>query len=223
MVSQSEHYKGAFRMPIIPEDKGVIEPPNTLPSETAGTPSTPNSLTPETPVDPAIPNDLTAIAAVLPVTPNDLSSRCGNTFIPFTDIGDNWTDDGGGAYSRVTDAASSSISYTATDYNEGDIVAFTFTVSNLSGLGFRASVQGGALVLMSSDTNGVHTLVCIAGASGTTRILNQNVTTEGTVSDISVSCDFIPIPNVIPSEPVVDPSIPNVLTSLPANNPSPPN
>ena len=102
---------------------------------------------------------------------------------PATSIGVSWTDNGNGSYTRVAGGSNDEISETVSAIPSGAAVAVTLDLDYAGGT-FNVRVQGGVGVTLPTST-GTHTVICIAGASGTTRVRASNANAAGTFSDIT--------------------------------------
>lgn len=108
-----------------------------------------------------------------------------DTLIPYTSIGDDWTDNLDGSYTRVAGAANSTVSYSVADYTAGDAVSVTVDIEVLSSNQFKVKVQGGDYVTLPNQT-GVAAVICIAGSSGSTQLRSTNAASAGTIRPLSV-------------------------------------
>ena len=103
---------------------------------------------------------------------------------PASEIESGWAYNGNGSYTRSAAGNDSAISNNIV-FVSGQAVNITLTIDSIDVGGFKVSAQGGASVNVPS-TSGVHTVQCIAGASGTTKVSGTTASTRGSVSGVSI-------------------------------------
>ena len=103
---------------------------------------------------------------------------------PASEIESGWVYNGNGSYTRSAAGNDSAIGNNIA-FVSGQAVNITLTIDSIDVGGFKVSAQGGASVNVPS-TSGVHTVQCIAGASGTTKVSGTTASTRGSVSGVSI-------------------------------------
>ena len=106
---------------------------------------------------------------------------------PASEIESGWVYNGNGSYTRSAAGNDSAVGNNIAFVN-GQTVNITLTIDSIDVGGFKVSAQGGASVNVPS-TSGVHTVQCIAGASGTTKVSGTTASTRGSVSGVSITVD----------------------------------
>ena len=106
---------------------------------------------------------------------------------PASEIESGWVYNGNGSYTRSAAGNDSAIGNNIV-FASGQAVNITLTIDSIDVGGFKVSAQGGASVNVPS-TSGVHTVQCIAGASGTTKVSGTTASTRGSVSGVSITVD----------------------------------
>jgi len=108
-----------------------------------------------------------------------------NTLVAFTSIQADWVDNLDGSYTRISGASNTEVNHLDTAYSVGDAVEVSVEITELTSGGFKVRVKGGEDVILPLSV-GLHTVICIAGNSGSTRIRSTSSISNGTVRLISI-------------------------------------